>query len=823
MSLRDPQVARLGHANCSFDTAKLSLWDRKDLFIRALSVRATPLSFVKRPARNRLILVIVLLLLAAALAFVWFANSSLPWEQKSEPQDAQSKEFARRRAQLDAREAEADRTFWAKEMLAENCGRTIEDLWDAVNASSNKLERLAAFPIHEAVLPEWGSVQHLPHGIELRGPAPAGRIVSGTQWKELIDSLQHEGWQLDNLEFRHNQFDTDTNGLPWRSHFYFSANLTQPATPQRAMLSGDLVIDWAAKGPKKASAGVKRFDATQLQLKTRVGEPFFKPILQETISPPEGWRLIDPLIVYDLDGDGLPEIILAAKNLVYHRTGPDRYESRPLCREPLQFIMTALVADFDGDGFADLLEANPYGLFLFKGSAQGTFDEPPRQVWTANPPLKNAMVLTCGDIDGDGLLDVFLGQYKVPMLGQVLRPHYYDSNDSFPAYLLRNDGQGNFTDITEAAGLGPKRWRRVYSASLVDLNGDGRPDLSIASDFAGLDLYRNDGRGRFTDATSQWVNEPHGFGMAQAIADFNVDGRLDLMMIGMPSPTVDRLEHLHLHRPYSTEDEIRRPAMAFGNRLYVARTNGGFEQTQLSDSIARSGWSWGCGVLDVDNDGFPDVYIANGLQSGRSVREYEGEFWLHSIFLDDADDVAATHYFIQRASQTLENGWSYGGYEKNRLFLNQHGESFMDVGHLAGVALEQDSRSVVAADLDDDGRVDLVLTTWEVWPGRKQTLQIYRNNISDTGHWIGFQFREEGNGRSPVGTQVTIHYGGHSAVRQLVTGDSHRSQHPNTMHFGTGNCTKIEAAEIRWPNGEVTTLSLPAVNQYHLLSNPGKR
>src|SRR5207247_2597742 len=172
-----------------------------------------------------------------------------------------------------------------------------------------------------------------------------------------------------------------------------------------------------------------RIDASHLQARTRFGEPQFQLILREKITPPERSPYIDPLILYDLDGDGLSEIILAAKNLVYRRRGQDHYEAEPLCRYPSDFITSAVIADFDGDGAADFLCANSSGLFLFKGSPQGTFDEPGRLVWPASPPLKNTMVLTCGDIDQDGDLDVFLGQYRVPTLGQVLRPHYYDAND----------------------------------------------------------------------------------------------------------------------------------------------------------------------------------------------------------------------------------------------------------------------------------------------------------------------------------------------------------------------------------------------------------
>jgi hypothetical protein len=356
----------------------------------------------------------------------------------------------------------------------------------------------------------------------------------------------------------------------------------------------------------------------------------------------------------------------------------------------------------------------------------------------------------------------------------------------------------------------------------VDLDADGHPDLMVLSDFAGLDLYKNDGKGHFTDITRQWIVEPHGFGMASALADFNADGHLDLLMIGMPSSAVDRLEHLGLQRPYSNEDKLWRAAMTFGNRLYLGQPGAGFEQGAFGSSIARSGWSWGCSAFDFDNDGFPDVYIANGLESRQSVRDYEGEFWLHDIFLDESvDDVSATRYFQEKFSRTRGNGWSYGGYEKNRLFLNQRGESFIEIGHLAGVSLEQDSRNVVADDLDGDGRVDLLVTTLEVWPEAKQTLQVYKNALRDSGHWIGFRLREQSGGKSPVGACITIHYDGRSATRQIVTGDSHRSQSANTVHFGLGNADQIESAEIRWMDGSSVTLPKPAVDQYHDVETQG--
>src|SRR6185436_20362417 len=104
------------------------------------------------------------------------------------------------------------------------------------------------------------------------------------------------------IEFRHTRFQTDGNGQPWQSHFYIAARLTHSKRTERATLEGELVVDWSAQRLGEEFPSVKRIDLNHIKVKTRLGEPLFQPILQQSISPPERSAYIDPLILYDLDG-----------------------------------------------------------------------------------------------------------------------------------------------------------------------------------------------------------------------------------------------------------------------------------------------------------------------------------------------------------------------------------------------------------------------------------------------------------------------------------------------------------------------------------------
>jgi enediyne biosynthesis protein E4 len=286
----------------------------------------------------------------------------------------------------------------------------------------------------------------------------------------------------------------------------------------------------------------------------------------------------------------------------------------------------------------------------------------------------------------------------------------------------------------------------------------------------------------------------------------------------MDSAVAQRLEGMQLGPPDFPEHQKMRPKLSYGNRLYLGR-GGKFAQTPLSEQVAQTGWSWGVSAFDCDNDGDLDLYVANGHKSRASAKDYDTQFWRHDIYLGTSKkDPVLDVYFRAKGAELYGAGYSYGGYDKNRLLMNEDGKSFLEIGWLMDVAMEEDCRNAVSGDLDNDGRVDLLVTTFEQWPQLKQSFHLFKNQWPAAGNWIGFRLRESGSGYSPVGAKITLTTSAGKQIRRLVTGDSYRAQHDNSVHFGLGKLTGVEMVEVTWPNGKSTTATNPVVNRYHAIA-----
>jgi hypothetical protein len=741
------------------------------------------------------------------------AKTGDPFFDSAPPGRPSDAELARAMAAIESERKRWDETIWATEIIAERHEEVITRLWDELRGVDDEYAVLGSFPFGELNLGKPGPAETLDHGITRTRLDLTGEKMDAEEWKRRLDRLKAQGFRLEQSEWRHARFDWSTNA-PARSVFAVTLHIANPRAERRIIVRGDLHVEWRPDPDPEAAPFPRTITATNLEMLERTGPPVFKHVVAKEIAPAPDSIFIDPLILYDLDGDGLSEIILGCVNQVYWNRGDGRFEPSPLCDQPPLRMNAGLVADFNGDGAADFLCCDGRGLLFYAGDRRGRFTGEGQRAWSSPYKLLNPFVMTCGDIDGDHDLDVWLGQYKLPYYAGQMPTPYYDANDGFPSFLLVNDGNGGFREATAEAGLSKKRFRRTYSSSFVDLDDDGDLDLVVVSDFAGADVYDNDGHGHFTEVTSRVLDEPHAFGMAHSFADFDGDGRPDFLMIGMNSFVARRLDHLGAGPVEFPLHQVMRTKMGYGNRLYLRRGDA-YRQTSLSEDVARTGWSWGCTAFDFDNDGDLDLYVANGHKSRQSARDYETQFWRHDIYAAGSrHDPALDAYFGATGDRLYGSGQSYGGYEKNRLLMNRSGRAFVDVAWLMDVAVENDCRNLVSDDLDGDGKPDLILTTFEEWPEHRQALHVFRNTGTQSGNWIGVRLRENGGGYSPVGARVILRAASGDQVRCLVTGDSYRSQHAFTAHFGLGRATRVEALEVQWPNGQITSVKTPAINAY---------
>jgi hypothetical protein len=303
--------------------------------------------------------------------------------------------------------------------------------------------------------------------------------------------------------------------------------------------------------------------------------------------------------------------------------------------------------------------------------------------------------------------------------------------------------------------------------------------------------------------------------MSASFADYDLDGQLDFFVAGMASTTARRLEAMGLRRADVGEDRDMRMRMAFGNRMYLA-SDTGWREPEFSAQVARTGWTWGTTAFDFDNDGAPDLFVANGHKSGESTADYCTNFWTHDIYDGSSEPDPALGSLFDEISGGLQRGEeSWDGHQKNHLLMNRGGREFVDVAFLLGVADEFDSRSALSADLDLDGRVDLVVVEDHGADG--QRLHIYRNQLETDHHWIGVRLRERPDGPSPVGASVTVRTADRAHVAQVVTGETLMGQHSTTLHFGLGDESQVESIEIRWVGGARHVIRDPQIDRYHEL------
>ena len=746
--------------------------------------------------------------------FLFLISASTAFAQQSRrPQNA--RELAMMRAYY-------DKTVWSKEVMSQNYELAIVNLWDKLISPMDKYEAMATAEFEGLKLGRNAKTKKLEWDInhtQFEGSAE----LTKSEWLTLLDSYETQGYQIIETEWHHSDFKPATETELARSVVSASIYATHPSTKMRYVLKGDVHIAWQKeRDPISKVFQPKIVDVRRMTIMSRKGDDVFVDKDSKSFQlDPTGRKnpaSIHPVILHDLNGDHLPEISIVGTNQVYWNKGDFQFEEKTLVAYPTKHVNAAAFGDFNGDGVLDLMCAPKLGMpELYLGSPGGVYNSPPRTQRLAEK-LVTPVGFTAGDIDGDGDLDVYIGQNKPGYQSGDIPTPYYDAKDSYPSHLLLNDGTGSFRDVTNFSGLSEKNKRRNFACSLVDLDDDSDLDLLLTNDFHGNDMLYNDGKGVFSDVSDVLKPKSYGHGMSHSFGDYNLDGKLDFFFVAMSSTTARRLDNLQLGRKEFPNHNRVRKHMGYGNRMYL-RGQDGFEQADFNATVARTGWSWGSTTLDFDRDGDPDIYVANGQTSGKTTRDYCTRYWCHDLYYqsETRPKEAIKDFFGKMAPLFSGESLSWNGFEHNALLMNVDGKKFVDVGFLMNCGSVLDSRATLSGDIDLDGKVDLVFEHRDT-RANKSNVHLLKNNWKDDHHWIGIHLPH-----STYGAKVKVTLtNGKNLIQHYVTGHSVWAQHPNTLHFGLGK-NKVKSVEVIWPSGKTTTLSNPKVDAYIELSEAASK
>jgi hypothetical protein len=555
----------------------------------------------------------------------------------------------------------------------------------------------------------------------------------------------------------------------------------------------------------------------------------------------------------DYDNDGLHDLFIpdGVASRLYRNLGDGTFqdvtEAAGLLDQEggLSGVSVALLADFDGDGRKDLFVSRtfePNQLFRSDGA---TFTDVTARSGLA--PDCCTTVASAADYDLDGDLDLYLGRYIDPR--EAIPTTFYARNGE-PNRLYRNDGGLRFTDVTEEAGVGDPGL--CLGTAFADYDDDGWPDLWVANDFGRKTLYRNlgpdpdgsSGGARFEDVTVATGTLAYGAGMSSTVGDYDNDGRLDLYVAHIrtehawfaEAPTVRRYLVASLRQgtwPAATPLflELFRQSgarfvevfrqMASGNTLLRNRGPGEDGVTTFEDATREAradppGWFWGTSFADFDNDGWLDLYAANGWVYGEPGTEME---------LDFLNDVVSRQDLYQTGMLFDPDrfaGRSWHGWERNRHLRNdgpgQDGAvTFTEIGRAAGTDLLRNSRGIAVADFWNRGVLDVAVAAST---DRHALLANLAGGGVAARGWLEVEVTgagdrlPEGSNPDGVGARITLEAGGLTQTREVILGDGYGSQNSLRQHFGLGGARRIDRLTVRWPrSGRVQTFRDVAPNR----------
>jgi hypothetical protein len=510
--------------------------------------------------------------------------------------------------------------------------------------------------------------------------------------------------------------------------------------------------------------------------------------------------------VFDYDNDGLPDIYLLNGSTIAAEQGKEKPPRSALYRNlggwkfedvteragvaNERWGMGLAVGDYDNDGFADIYVGNFGTSRLYRNNGNGTFTDVAQKLgvarkgWSTGPSF--------GDYDVDGRLDIFVPGYVELDLNN-LPPSPSDAakpGQAAPSFcqfrgvpvmcgprglkgdtdtLYRQRPDGTFEDVSDRTGVNDATRYYGFTAAWVRADDDDLPDLVVVNDSTPKQLYVNKGGGAFEEtgypsglALNENGREQAGMGLG--VGDYDNDGRVDFFITNFSDDT---------------------------NTLYRNDGDGNFTDVTFQAGMGEPSipfLGWGTAFLDYDADGWKDVVIANGHVYPAVDAQQWGTSYAQQLLLFRND----AHADARQAAR----GARY----------------FRRVGAAPGSALAEawPARGLAVADLDLDGRLDLVLNNVDAAPA------LLRNVAETKHHWLRLRLVGDPSKKSPrdaTGATVHVTTGKLRQRADVVSGGSYSSQNDPCLYFGLGAATRVDKLEVRWPGGSSETFDVPAVDR----------
>ena len=432
--------------------------------------------------------------------------------------------------------------------------------------------------------------------------------------------------------------------------------------------------------------------------------------------------------------------------------------------------------DFDNDGFTDLLVTSWGGLALYRNIGGKRFENVTKKAHLDQSRVRYNTGCAFLDYDNDGRLDIFVANYvnfdfaSAPKPGENPYCWYRDlavncGPRGLPFdrnILYHNNGDGTFSDVSDASGISKPDQSYCLSVLTGDFNQDGRPDIFVACDQTPSLLYINRGDGTFSEeallrGAAFDENGKAMSGMGAASADYDSDGKPDIFR----SNFSDERETLYRNRGAAEFDDVTVAAGLAHNTRFVG---------------------WGCGFLDFDNDGWKDLLLANG------------------------------HVFPEVERLKIDIRYK----DRAILYRNNGNGTFTDISEHAGEGIleRHASRGVAFGDYDNDGSVEVLINHQNEPPS------LLKSARKPFGNWVILKLEGTISNRSAIGARVRLTAGGHTQLDEVRSGGSYLSQNDLRLHFGLGPAAKIDRIAIDWPGGAHQIEENAGVNRIVTIREP---